>query len=149
VTEEVTKRDRIHKPVGVVNRVSFRNIANYRVIETEQALIPELHDRHGGEGLGNRGPMVYGILIDRAPGLEVGESMVIDLHYLAIVDQRDGGTNDPGAPEGTLVVGDERAPGPLEGWWPLRMQGSDGGGEERRREERVSEKLWPATPEIR
>ncbi len=74
VHEEPPDRQVLDGTERILDRRELRHVANRRIVEAKQSLVPELHDRRGGDRLADRGDPVEGPLIRSPPGREIGEA---------------------------------------------------------------------------
>ena len=70
------------------------HVADDRVVEREEPAVAELHDRDGGQRLGDRCVVKNAALRDRLAAGPIGESVLVMRHHPPIVQQGDAGADD-------------------------------------------------------
>jgi len=95
VAQSVAEGDRLHRSEGVVDFLELRNPADEGVVQGHHPTVPELHEGHGREGLGDRRPVEDGAGVHLPVRVHVGEAVVQAAQNLSPAHEIDAPAHDP------------------------------------------------------
>ncbi len=108
---EVSEGDGLHRPERVVDHPEFGEEFEDRIVEAEPAPVAELEEGHGGERLGDRGPVEDRPLIHRPAGFQVGVAEELPGQHRVAMKEHQAPAHHPFLGHGPVKELPDRRPG--------------------------------------